>query len=227
MRECGERSGTVSAANHLAAVPPSGPPHYARLFVGDVRYDAVEFSAAGLSLARWAARRGKLGTLERGEECAATLCLGGLGWEESYEVTVRFAVRGPSHLGLAFVALPPGARQRLSQEAEESDLDDVLGDAGLGHARQAPFAFARLADDEKETPGRRLILSASAAVLALTRSRSEDNGTGSKSVDDGLASAARLESPASDEVQSRAGTLFVYGIALFALLVVFLGVVFG
>jgi hypothetical protein len=64
-------------------------------------------------------------------------------------------------------------------------------------------------------------------VLALTRSRSEDNGTGSKSVDDGLASAARLESPASDEVQSRAGTLFVYGIALFALLVVFLGVVFG
>src|SRR6056297_227884 len=135
VRGCGGRSGTVSAANHLASVPLSGSPHYARLFVGDVRYDAVEFSAAGLSLARWAARRGRLGTLQRGEECEATLCLGGLGWEESYEVTVRFAVRGPSHLGLALVVLPAAARERLSQEAEDSDLDDALGDTGIGHAR--------------------------------------------------------------------------------------------
>jgi hypothetical protein len=201
-----------------------------------VRYDAVEFSAAGLSLARWAARRGRLGTLQRGEECEATLCLGGLGWEESYEVTIRFAVRGPSHLGLAFVVLPSAARRRLSGKPDEADPDeadsddfedDNFEDAGRGHARQAPFAFARLVDDEKETPGRRLILSASAAVLALTRSRSRDNGTGSKSADDALASAARLESPAPDEAQSRGGTLFVYGIALFALLVVFLGAVFG
>lgn len=225
MPGCDRRLGTVSAANYFLSVTASGPPQYARLFVGDARYDAVEFSAAGLSLARWAARRGALATLVRGEECAATLCLGGLGWEESYEVVVRFAVRGPSHLGLAFVALPPEARRRLSQEREDDDLDDDLGSAGLGHARRAPLAFARLA--EPDTPGRRLILSASAAVLALTNSRSQDNGTESKAADPPLASAARLEVPPPDETPSRGGILFVYGLALFALLVVLLGVLFG
>lgn len=225
MPGCDRRLGIVSAANYFLSVTASGPPQYARLFVGDARYDAVEFSAAGLSLARWAARRGALATLVRGDECAATLCLGGLGWEESYEVVVRFAVRGPSHLGLAFVALPPEARQRLSQEREEDDLDDDLGSAGLGHARRAPFAFARLA--EPDTPGRRLILSASAAVLALTNSRSRDNGAGSKPADASLTSDARPESSEQNEAQGRAGTVFVYGIALFALLVVLLGVLFG
>lgn len=194
-----------------------------------MHYEAIEFSAAGLSLARWAVRRGKLGTLTRGDECEATLCLGGLGWEETYDVVLRFAVRGPKHLGLAFVTLPPAARQRLSQTEEPSDEDeteDIVPGDEPGPARHAPFAFARLMD--KREPARRLILPASASVFTHTLARSRDNGSAFAAGALPPMNVLQRSAASSHAGHGRpAGTLFVYSVALFAIIVLILGVLFA
>lgn len=222
-----ELRGTVSATNPFALVSPPESPRYARLLIGDVHYEAVEFSAAGLSLHRWAARKGKLGTFTRGDECDATLCIGGLGWEEMYDVVLRFAVRGPKHLGLAFVSLPPVARQVLMRTQDESEVEDSMPDDKFGYASRVPFAFGKLLDER--APQRRLILSTSASVFTHTLARSRENGVppqrgGAPPPVD----MRRYSARASYAGRSRpAGTLFVYGVALFAVVVLLLGVLFG
>jgi hypothetical protein len=220
--------GTVPAANPAAAVSSPGSPQYARLFVGDVHYEAIEFSAAGVSLARWAVRSGKLSALSRGDECEATLCLGGLGWEESYAVVLRFAVRGPKHLGLAFASLPPTARQRLMQTPpDEIDPNEASPPGEPGPPRHVPFSFARLMEDRE--PVRRLVLPTSASVLSHTLARSRDNGSSAcASVGPPPLDVLRRAPARSYASHGRpAGTLFVYGVALFAVVTLLLGVLFG
>lgn len=222
--------GTVPAANPAAAVSSPGFPQYARLLIGDIHYEAIEFSAAGLSLARWAVRSGKLSALSRGDECEATLYLGGLGWEETYAVVLRFAVRGTKHLGLAFVALPPAARQRLMQTQtppDETESDEASPPSEPGPARHVPLAFARLVEDRE--PARRLILPTSASVLSHTLARSRDNGSSARAAIGPPPLDALRGAPAMSYASHGrpAGTLFVYGVALFAVVVLLLGVLFG
>lgn len=128
------------------------PPLRAALLIEGERHDALECSAAGVSLPR-AALPGD--TMQRGDECPATLFLSGPGGEEAHEVTVRLAAHGPRHVEFAFVALPPSARR-------------VLGERGAPGSRGEDLS-------SEHTPGeplpRRLMLHVSAAVAEVTRGR--------------------------------------------------------
>lgn len=195
-----------------------------------MHYEAVEFSAAGLSLHRWAVRKGLFSTLARGDECEATLCIGGLGWEEMYDVVLRFAVRGPKHLGLAFVALPPAARQRLLRTQatlDEVEGDDLDSDDKSGYAWRLPFAFGKLMDERP--PQRRLVLSTSASVFTHTLARSRENGFTSQRADalPPIDTRRRIVQTSYANHHRPAGMLFVYGVLLFAVVVLLLGVLFG
>ena len=154
-------------------VSPLRYPLYAGLLVGDVRHDALEFSAAGMSLTLAVVERAGLQHLRRGDECEVVLCVGGAGWQEEYDVVLRLAVRGKELAGFAFVQLPPLARVVLERhEASHSGAEDSWGDDAsdaVFEGEAAPFAFARLAEPTESS--RRFILSISELVFALTQQR--------------------------------------------------------
>lgn len=205
------------------------PLHYASLLVGDTRYDALEFSAAGLSLSRSEVERTGLGALRRGDECEATLYLGGAAWEAHYAVALRLAGRGPGHVGFAFVTLPPPARRLLEQlpvdRTVEGPGDDTSSEDAPWDGWPAPFAFARLL--EREASPRRLALSASAAVFALTQRRNRDNGLRPKAPAPRPLPAGALQLGARESQALPPVLLVVYGAALLTVLAAFWAVVFG
>lgn len=214
----------------------SQPPlHYASLLVGDIRYDALEFSAAGLSLSRMEVERTGLRALRRGDECEATLSLGGAAWEERYDVVLRLAARGPGHVGFAFVTLPPPARRLLGRvpegrgangpDDEIATFEDPRFEGAPWGRRLAPFAFARLA--EQDGASRRLALSASATVFALTQRRNRDNGLRPEATAPRPLPAGVLQLGTQEHPVLPPSALFAYGAALLAVLAVFWAVVFG
>lgn len=200
-------------------MPPQDRLYFASLLIGGRRYDTIEFSAAGLSFARASVEASELGALQRGDECAATLCLGGEGWKEVYSVVLRLAARGPAHLGFAFVTVPPAARRLLEQTA--ADRDD-LGDSGASPWADgpAPFTFARLV--EPEAPTRRFILPASEEVFAHTKERHEKNGPQAASLWEApppvgvAAGSMSVKSPLLP-----LAVLLAYGVAFLAVVVLF------
>lgn len=200
-------------------MPPQDRPYYASLLIGGRRYDTIEFSAAGLSFARAAVEASELGALQRGDECTATLCLGGEGWKEVYSVVLRLAARGPAHLGFAFVTVPSAARRLLEQAADDRDEAGASGASPWGDG-PAPFAFARLV--EPEAPARRFVLPASEEVFAHTKERHEKNGPQAASLGDapppiGVASGSvSVKSP-----RLPFAALLAYGIAFLAVAVLF------
>lgn len=194
---------------------PQDSLHYASLLIDGQRYDTIEFSAAGLSFARAVVEASELNVLQRGDECAATLCLGGEGWREVYSVVLRLAARGPAHLGFAFVALPPAARRLLEQPSVDPEGADPAGsaDSSPWGGGPAPFSFARLI--ECAAPARRFILPESETVFAHTQVRHEENG---------LRVAPPSEQPPQPRAPSRTGrvkepslpfpVVLAYGVAL-------------
>lgn len=200
---------------------PLRTPLYAGLLVDDVRHDALEFSASGLSLSLSVVAEAGLQHLRRGEECPVTLCVGGAGWQEAYDVVLRLAACGPAHIGFAFVLLPPPARRVLERhEASRGEAEawpDEDGPGGLfADVDPAPFAFARLA--EPGTASRRFILSISEAVFALTRLRKQASPPAESTREGAPPEPSRPE----DAHALSASTVLVWATALLAVLFVIL-----
>lgn len=222
-------AGVLRAFRHPSRppVPPLRYPLYAGLLVGDVRHDALEFSAAGMSLAVPMMEKAGLHHLRRGDECEAVLCIGGAGWQEEYDVVLRLAVRGPAIAGFAFVGLPPLARLVLERHeanpgsAEEAWGDDAPDDLFAGGT--APFAFARLAEPAETS--RRFILSISEAVFALTQRRNQPDPPPNAPADPPPAPSVRPRRRPS--TTTAAGTALVYAVALLALLLIVVVMTFG
>lgn len=207
-------------------------PLYAGLLLGGVRHDALEFSAAGLSLTLPVVEEAGLHHLRRGDEREVTLCVGGAGWQEEYDVVLRMASRGPAHVGFAFVLLPPPARRVLERyEAShrgtgawsgEDAPNNVFADAS---GEPAPFAFARLVEPNKAS--RRFILSISEAVFALTRLRAQHRPGGETHTQEALPVRPNQRSRSEGGGDLSASTLLVYAAALLAVLFVCLLVMAG
>lgn len=208
-------------------MPPLRYPLYAGLLVGDVRHDALEFSAAGMSLAVPVMEKAGLHHLRRGDECEVVFCIGGAGWQEEYDVVLRLAVRGPAIAGFAFVGLPPLARLVLERhEANPGSAGEAWGDEApddLFAGGTAPFAFARLA--EPTATSRRFILSISETVFALTQRRNQPDPPYSASDRPKDASPVRRHRPVS--TTTPAGTALVYALAVLAVLLVAAVMTFG
>ena len=206
-------------------MPPLRYPLYAGILVGDVRHDALEFSAAGMSLTLPVLEDAGLDHLRRGDECAVVLCVGGAGWQEEYDVVLRLAARGTSIAGFAFVGLPPLARVVLERHEAGYDgpdgsawgddaADDVFGGAA------APFAFARLAEPAQVS--RRFILAISETVFALTQRRNRPPSASEPPAD---MPPVRRQRPVSSTTP--AGTALVYALALVAVLLIVAVMTFG
>ncbi len=224
----------VSAFRSPPPVSPLRYPLDAGLLTEDARYDALEFSAAGLSLAIPAVEGMGLQHLRRGDECAVTLYVAGADWQEEYDVVLRLAARGPIHVGFAFVALPPPARRLLERyEAGHKGSETWIGDDasdGLFSSEfdgPAPFAFARLV--EPRGAPRRFILPISAAVFTLTQARKQSRPP-SESPADFPSPVRRVyeDPPPSARVESvPASTVLVCAVALLVLLALAALMLFG
>lgn len=214
----GRVSGTDFPLRRLIAVPPLRYPLYAGLLVDEDRHEALEFSAAGMSLTRPMLEQAGLGHLRRGDECAVVLCVGGAGWEERYDVVLRLAALGDVVAGFAFVGLPPLARVVLERhEGGSASWDDASDEPIVGAS--APFAFARLAEPPENS--RRFILSISELVFALTQRRQ------ASPVAEAPAVLNRRNRSHAAPTATPAGTTFVYGLAALALLCIVLMMVAG
>ena len=204
------RGSDENLPRRLSPVSSLRHPLYAGLLVGDVRHDALEFSAAGMSLTLPVVESAGLGDLRRGDERAVVLCIGGADWEEEYNVVLRLAARSQTVVGFAFVGLPPLARAMLEQTEEEEApwVDDVF------EVSVAPFAFARLTEPAETS--RRFILSISEVVFALTQRRQVTVPSTAASVDPSpVPSPPRVPSTTTP-----AGTALVYALAALALLLI-------
>ncbi len=127
-----------------------------------MRYDVIEFSASGVTLPRTALEAQGLHALRRGEPCPATIQVFG----EVYGVVLRLAAQAPLHVEFAFVSLAPQARRALEHYAAQSHSAAAVRELPKPFA----LAFARLAG-AIVPDGRRLVLSESAAVYAMTVER--------------------------------------------------------
>ncbi len=167
------------------------------LVIEGERFVALEASEAGLTLPNAAAG---VEALVRGGTAAAVLELGA-GWpRRRFDVRVRLAGVREGVAEVAFVALPPKARERLrtapaAAPAEEGETDGSLA----------------------LPPGRRLLLSLSAPVWALTRARRRAFSSRLPPRDEAAAPAG-CHSVAWQRTTAAAQWLIVYGAAVLAVL---------
>lgn len=157
----------------------------------------LECSVAGISLSQAACHSLVLGTMQRGDERAATLVLEGPDGEEAYEVTLRLAARGPAHVEFAFVTVPPLVRSLLEQ------VGPIRAAEG-GGSFEAP----------ESPPPRRLMLDLSAAVFEVTRCRRTPGAPS----DSSLVAPPDVEPPGDAPIPLGWLLLVIVGIIAFAAL---------
>lgn len=137
-------------------VPPAPQPSGVRLFIEGYRFDALDYSPAGITVPS-----GVLDVhpdLRRGTPRPATIQVFG----EMYGVILRLAASGSGHTEFAFVSLSPQARRALEHYAAEHSAER----SGV-HPLRLAFAQAVV------PAGRRLALPESEPLYALTVARQQ------------------------------------------------------
>lgn len=140
-------------------VPPAPQPSGVRLFIEGYRFDALDYSPAGITVPS-----GVLDVhpdLRRGTPRPATIQVFG----EMYGVILRLAASGSGHTEFAFVSLSPQARRALEHYAAEHSAER----SGVHPLR---LAFAQAVEAVVPT-GRRLALPESEPLYALTVARQQ------------------------------------------------------
>lgn len=135
-------------------VPPAPQPSGVRLFIEGMRFDALAYSSAGVTVPRSVLNLQQ--ELRRGTPCPATLQIFG----EMYGVVLRLAAAGEDHAEFAFVSLAPQARRALEHYAAEPK----------GEARSLGLAFSQMLNAAVPA-GRQLVLPESERLYALTVAR--------------------------------------------------------
>lgn len=191
---------------------PSAPQPSSRvcLFIEGVRHNAIEFSPAGVTLARTSVEAQELDALRRGTPCSATLQVYG----EMYGVVLRLAAQGPLHIEFAFVSLAPQARRALEHYAAQVPEPEDPASAGAELPVPMALAFARLASSIVPQ-GRRMILPESETVYALTVDR---RGAPEPVVEPSSAPSRTVTASDPDVITLAGRELLAYGIALLAIL---------
>lgn len=133
--------------------PPAPSTSGVRLFIEGVRFDALAFSPAGVTVPRTVLELHP--EMRRGAPCPATLQIGG----EMFGVILRLASKQEDRVEFAFVSLAPQARRALEREA-----------AAAPPPRTLDLAFARLVN-AVVPEGRRVVLPESTRLYALTVAR--------------------------------------------------------
>lgn len=143
-------------------VPAAPQPSGVRLFIEGVRFEALAYSSAGVTVPRTVLDLQH--ELRRGSPCPATLQVFG----EMYGVVLRLAATGPEHVEFAFVSLAPQARRALEHYASAR--------AGREEApRSLGLAFSQMLEAVRPS-GRRLVLPESERLYALTVARQRAGG---------------------------------------------------
>jgi hypothetical protein len=141
-------------------VPPAPQPSGVRLFIEGVRFEALAYSSAGVTVPPEVLDLQP--ELRRGTPCPATLQVFG----EMYGVILRLAARAEGRVEFAFVSLAPQARRALEHYAAAEPAEPPRP---LGLAFAEALGRALPAD-------RRLVLPESEGVYALTVGRQRPAG---------------------------------------------------
>jgi len=150
---------------------PLIPPFNIFIQIDGRRYQAAEYSEAGLTLPAEILLNGGFQDLRRGAERRLMVNLSAEDSSDMYEVRVRLARLTPMGVELAFVEMPAQLRLRLRHAGHTSaslrdNLDDQAAAEALSISNPSSFPGAGLS-------GRRLILPGSAAVWGATQERQQ------------------------------------------------------